>query len=157
MRANYRSERTIAMPNRRRVLLFGPLATLLALGVSGWLLWPRPSAITRENAAKVLVGMTLAEVEVILGGPARDDTTGPTRRRVEDEDRLGTGLFLLRITSLDAKLFGLESISVHDWISDDAYIRLVFDPEERLIASLVSANSRLPESSFERLCRWFGL
>ena len=59
------------MTTRRRLLLFGLLAGLLALGTGVWLLWPRPSAITSENAAKIQVGMTLAEVEVILGARAR--------------------------------------------------------------------------------------
>ena len=59
------------MTTRRRLMLFGLLAGLLALGAGGWLLWPRTSAITRENAAKIKAGMSLAEVEAILGGPAR--------------------------------------------------------------------------------------
>jgi hypothetical protein len=56
---------------RRLVLVLVAGIALLAFGV--WLLWPR-TAITRENAAKILPGMTLAEVEAILGGPARDET-----------------------------------------------------------------------------------
>jgi len=59
------------MNTRRRLLLFGLLAGLITLAVGGWMLWPRPSAITSENAAKIQVGMTLAEVEVILGAQAR--------------------------------------------------------------------------------------
>ncbi len=34
-------------------------------------LWPRPSAITAENTARIRDGMTLDEVEAILGGPAQ--------------------------------------------------------------------------------------
>ena len=68
----------------RRLLLFALLAGLLVLGVGVWLLWPR-TAITRENAGKIQVGMTLAEVEAIFGesgaatprGQARPGTTGP--------------------------------------------------------------------------------
>jgi hypothetical protein len=61
---------------RRRLLVLGLLAGLLVLGVGGWMLWPR-TAITRENAAKIETGMTLTEVEAILGGPERDESTGP--------------------------------------------------------------------------------
>jgi hypothetical protein len=60
----------------RRMLLFGLPAAVVAVAVSAWLLWPR-TAITRENADKIRMGMTLAEVEAILGGPARDESTGP--------------------------------------------------------------------------------
>src|ERR1700722_14500609 len=68
--------RTATM-TRRRVLLIGLLAATVALGVCEWMLWPRPpSAITRANAAKITEGMTLAEVEAILGGPPRDESTG---------------------------------------------------------------------------------
>jgi hypothetical protein len=57
------------MTTRRRLLVFGLLATVTGLSVGGsWLLWLRPTtAITRENAAKIKEGMTLAEVEAILG------------------------------------------------------------------------------------------
>ena len=40
-----------------------------------WLLWP--SAITRENAVGIQEGMSIAKVESILGGPPRDESTGP--------------------------------------------------------------------------------
>jgi hypothetical protein len=62
--------------NRQRALLVGLLGVALATGATAWLLWPR-TAVTRENAPKVRVGMPLAEVEAILGGPARDEATGP--------------------------------------------------------------------------------
>jgi hypothetical protein len=34
-----------------------------------WLAWPRPG-ITESNCARIQVGMTLEEVEALLGGPA---------------------------------------------------------------------------------------
>ena len=57
----------------RRWMLLALLATVVAVP-TGWLLWPpRPSAITWENFHRLnKTGMTLAEVEAILGGPARD-------------------------------------------------------------------------------------
>src|SRR5882724_3097118 len=59
---------TCPMTTRRRLLVFGPLASLLVLGMRS--AWPR-TAITRANAARVQKGMTLDQVEAILGGPAR--------------------------------------------------------------------------------------
>jgi hypothetical protein len=60
---------------RRRFLLFS-LAAVAGLVVAGWLIWPR-TEITRENAAKIKEGMTLAEVEAIFGGPARSESDLP--------------------------------------------------------------------------------
>jgi hypothetical protein len=70
----------------RRLLIALPVALALSLAVA-WLVWPR-TAITRENAEKIQEGMTLAEVETILGGPPRDETTGPV---VLDPDLIEPG------------------------------------------------------------------
>src|SRR4051812_12875345 len=69
----------------RRLLLFSVPAALVAGLLAAWLLWPR-TAITRENAERVQVGMTRAEVEAILGGPARDDSTGLTHLDIRTPD-----------------------------------------------------------------------
>jgi hypothetical protein len=61
---------------RRLFIVLGLLACLLLAGCVAWLLWPR-TAITRENAVLIRQGMTVPEVEAILVGPARDETTGP--------------------------------------------------------------------------------
>jgi hypothetical protein len=66
-----------SMTTRRRLLLFGLPAALVLLGVGAVVLWPRPSAITPENAKKIQKGMTLAEVEELLGGPARNESGMP--------------------------------------------------------------------------------
>jgi hypothetical protein len=66
----------IAPMTRRHLLLSGFLATVAGVGVAAGLLWPRPSAITRENAARIKRGMSVAEVESILAGPERDETGG---------------------------------------------------------------------------------
>jgi outer membrane protein assembly factor BamE (lipoprotein component of BamABCDE complex) len=79
----------------------------MAVGI--WLLWPRPSAITKENANRIQVGMTLQEVEAILGGPARDDTHGA-----------GRAFFV----------FGTEGVNcdqVHRWIGAESSLWIAFD------------------------------
>jgi hypothetical protein len=58
-----------------RLILALPVAVVLVLAVA-WLLWPR-TAITRENADKIQNGMRLAEVEELLGGPARNESDMP--------------------------------------------------------------------------------
>jgi hypothetical protein len=59
----------------RRILLFCAAFTVfsLALALIGLALWDVPTSITKENGDRIRVGMTLAEVEAILGGPARDE------------------------------------------------------------------------------------
>ena len=67
---------------RRKVLvvLAGLAVALagLAVGVTAgaFMLWPRPSRVTRENFERIKKGMSRAEVEAILGPPG-DSTTGP--------------------------------------------------------------------------------
>jgi hypothetical protein len=62
---------------RRRLLLWVLPAALVLLSVGAWLLRPRPSPITEENAAKIQKGMMLTEVEALLGGPARNESAMP--------------------------------------------------------------------------------
>ncbi len=62
---------------RRRKLLLGTLLGLALLaGCALFVLWPRPSRVTRENFLRIQLGMSRAEVEAILGAPG-DYTTGP--------------------------------------------------------------------------------
>jgi outer membrane protein assembly factor BamE (lipoprotein component of BamABCDE complex) len=60
---------------RRRLLLLALPAVAVSLAAAMWLL-RSPTAITWANAAKVQPGMTLTEVEAILGGPPRLDSCG---------------------------------------------------------------------------------
>ena len=65
----------MCMMTRKRCALVLMLAS--CAGVFGfWMLNPR-TAITRENVARIKEGMTLAEIEAILGGPARKEAAGP--------------------------------------------------------------------------------
>jgi hypothetical protein len=57
--------------------LFLVLAGLTVLAVEAIVLWPREDRITRENCDHIRKGMSLDEVEAILGPPG-DYRTGPT-------------------------------------------------------------------------------
>jgi len=74
---------------KRHVLCLAAVGALRALSLVVW--WPwRPllfTRITMENARKVDVGMGLDEAEFILGGPERDDSTGPTSLFYYDVDQ----------------------------------------------------------------------
>lgn len=64
------------MPHRRILIgiLLLSLVLLAGYGLLWWRFVPPASAINRANAMKITPGMTLAEVEAILGGPARDES-----------------------------------------------------------------------------------
>jgi hypothetical protein len=128
---------------RKRLLLFGSLATLVVL-VALWLLWPR-TAITRENGHRIQVGMTLAEVETMLGGAARDDATGP----VEIE---ANGIVILEPVS-DLDLDGGR----HGWKSDHVLVEVVFDRNSHVAEVSVIPVRRTNENPLDMLRRWFRL
>jgi outer membrane protein assembly factor BamE (lipoprotein component of BamABCDE complex) len=63
------------MTRKRSALLLLVASCLGVVGFAAYLL-PRSSAINEENVARIQKGMTLAQVEAILGGPARDEEHG---------------------------------------------------------------------------------
>jgi hypothetical protein len=71
------------MMTRRRLLLFGLPAALLLISVAIWLMIP-------AEARKIQPGMTLAEVEEILGGPADRMGKGSKGRYPRIWDRGGS-------------------------------------------------------------------
>ncbi len=129
------------MTRRRRLLVFGLLASLLVLGVRGWVLWPRmATAITRESAARIQENMTLAEVEALLGGPARDETTGP----LED---LGMG----------DPLGNRGVVVFRTWKSDLVSIWAGFDEDNRVTGRIIVYTRRAPENLLDMFRRWLRL
>ena len=89
-------------------MLVAPPLTLSALGLALWLLWPREWAITEENIGRIQKGMMRAEVEAILGGPARDDSGGA--RRMEDGDMI----------------FRIIGCSEEEWIGNERSVVVYF-------------------------------
>jgi hypothetical protein len=143
------------MPALRRLLLFMVAATAAGLAVA-WLLWPR-TAITTENAAKVCEGMTLAEVEAILGGPARDESTGPltaAAAEVEDADAE------VRVELIQVSYDWTLRLTVHAakcWTSDHLVVRVEFDEQGRVAGKDSLEVRRVYESPLDKLRRWLGL
>jgi hypothetical protein len=127
------------MTTRRRLLLLGLLTGLLALGASVWLLWPR-QMINQVNADKIQKGMTLADVEKIFDGSARDESSGtlavilpdgvmdqPDWVFVEEADRF-RGMRFRREGNIFVRT---QEARPQDrfWISDHLMIRVEFDEE----------------------------
>jgi hypothetical protein len=124
---------------RRRLFLFALPVAVVLLGVATWILWPRPpSAITRENGARIELGMTDAEVEAILGGPARDESTGFL---MGEETRIG-GMAWPRHTQC--------------WLSDSVIVRVLFQ-EGQVIARDCEPVHRVNTSFLDDIRRWLRL
>jgi hypothetical protein len=140
----------MASMTRRRLLLFGVPVVAVALTIGVWSLLP-VSAITRENAARIQAGMTLTEVEAILGGPARDETTGPVVRVDPPEfaapDSRG---IRYRIAFVDSRPH-------HEWQSDEARISVHFGEDGRVTDSTDFPMRRAEETLVNMLRRWLHL
>jgi hypothetical protein len=136
---------------RRRLLLFGLPAALLLLGVSSWLLWPRPTAITREHAAKIQKGMTLADVEELLGGPARNESDMP--------DNFINDAFVTADTD-EMKMArlrpGARPFENKRWASPGFVVLVDFDDSGRVIRHSNCA-FEVDKSLLDKLRRWLRL
>jgi hypothetical protein len=138
---------------------------LPSLCPSLWLLLPG-TAITRENFARIQEGMTLKDVEEILGGPARDESTGPTQFERPLPAELGDQA---RHPDSPSQIFGYDAdIEVFDqnaqlvefskeWKSDRVAILLYFDATERLTSKHERRLCPVEVSLVTRLRRWLGL
>ena len=116
----------------RRLMLFCLPAAMVAGLTVAWLSWPR-TAITRENAERIQPGMTLAEVEAILGGPARDE--GPEQR----------------------SLVSIQSVRPdREWNSAQVSVWVFLDVEGRVRECRAIPVPPAP-GPLERLRRWLGL
>jgi hypothetical protein len=128
-------------------LLVGLPAALLLFGVGAWLLYPR-SAITRANAEKIREGMTLAEVEAILGGPPRDDSTGLL---TGDNNPDGTG------STIWIWPAPMPNSPALEWVSDHVAVRVHFDDAGRAESVSRIPLCRAEEGLLDRFRRWLGL
>jgi hypothetical protein len=148
----------VLMSNRtRRLLLFGLPAALLASAIAAALLWPR-TAITRENAARIQVGMTLAEVESILGGPVRDETTGPCVPDLAKEGPGGTPHDLDSVERwIDFLVATSDATPWPRWQSNQVMIAVLFDTDGRVSDCHFFPVRRADETLLDRLRRWLGL
>lgn len=142
---------------RRRILVFALLASLLAMGQAVMLLWPQ-SAITRENAAKIQVGMTLSEVEMILGGSARDESTGPGE--IDPANTEAAEVEWAEMESQKPRREDAPGIAVSYslmWTSDAVALFATFSADDRVTGCSVVWARRSDESLFHHFRRWLRL
>jgi hypothetical protein len=141
--------------NHRRLFLVAVPAMLVLVGTSGLLLWPR-TAITRENAAKIDIGMTLAEVETIFGGPERDESGGPLSI---DEPGEATAVVTLVPDGGAVWVAGRWQVvpSPRQWVNTEVVATVAFNVNGRVESCNVLAVRRARESPLAILRRWLGL
>jgi len=147
------------VPNRSRRLLIVPVALAVVLALGAWVFWPR-SAITRENAEKIAEGMTRADVEAILGGPARDETTGPVvLDRYDDPDVVEQRAALyehLLVESLRNQAAGVRFPQPAEWHSNQVSILVHFNREGCVTDCTSMPRRSKDESPLDMLRRWLG-
>lgn len=121
-------------------------------GGLAWLLFFRPTShITNQNFAVLQVGMTQAQVERILGGPARDECGQPVivwvprgdtlnSLRIDPESRRDSILFREDSPAPGTRedvfvVAGISPRGDHElvWLSDSLLIAILFDENGRLI------------------------
>src|SRR5438132_9649603 len=118
--------------SRRRLLLFAVMAVVVVLAVGPWLPWPR-TAITLENAAKIQIGMMLAEAEAILGGPARDESTDLDIVVQPNENEDDPEVVIRVRTWLEyARAAGQVEVEVYHWGSDRAIVVVILGDAGRV-------------------------
>jgi hypothetical protein len=142
------------MPRLRNRFLFPFVLVLVAGLVTGlWLLWPR-TAITLENAAQIREGMTKQEVEAILGGPPRNETTGPVT--VEPADATALLQFAVAEPVHGIKLLDEQADppSLRTWRSNQALVCVALDPGERVLRFVAIPLRRVDETLLDMLRRW---
>ncbi len=134
-------------------------AMLVAVPLAWFWLAPR-SAINEANFAKLREGMTRAEVEAILGGPPRDESTGELALVRSDwhdnleSEPVGRRKRMLRYIRF---LRGNENGEGNSWINDHVVIDCCFAESGLLsrskIMSVERADGFSPVAVFRRLLR----
>jgi hypothetical protein len=128
---------------RTRVLVLSGLAAILCpFGFVACWLALSPGRISQETCSRINVGMTLAEVETVLGGPAGAYTF----------DRQDWSGGLLGIAVPTVKYPYTRKV----WVSDEGGIIVDFDKDQQVVAQNWCPGPR-SRSFFARLVSRFGL
>jgi hypothetical protein len=144
---------------QRRRQLFGLSAALVAVALAVWLLGPR-TAITAENAEKIQVGMTRAEVEALLGGPARDEAGGALEPLFDgsesalERDALRERLAMARHGDRLTRN-GAATIAYKSWESGQVVVLIGFQ-EGRVDVIDINPARPIHRGPLDRLRRWLG-
>jgi hypothetical protein len=109
---------------RRRTLLVVLAALAVVVAVGTVLLWPRAERVTLENHTSIRSGMTLPEVEAILGGPPGDYRTSPTQFEFGDPS-FRCRRSHLRGTGVSEEHWECDTLALLVRFSDEGTVRCV--------------------------------
>jgi hypothetical protein len=113
---------------------------------------------TRENAAKIHAGMTLEDVEGILGGQSRADVTSAARLQIDlDPDPIKNEMLADALEEKAFKALGANPL-LHplEWRSDEVVLLALFD-DGKVIACAAFPVRPTSESLLDKLRRWLRL
>jgi hypothetical protein len=117
------------------------------------------SAIHQENYEKICAGMNLVDVETLLGGPSRDESTGPLTADIDKDDQGDIKLFMWR----EAQFIGTKGMRdrrfpmTATWTSDSLVVVVEFDADGRVVETACLHVRRVRESPLELVRRWIGI
>jgi hypothetical protein len=115
-----------------------------------WLLLPPlKSPVTRAAFERIRPGMTLAEVEEVLGGPPGHYETG----EVDLDLSRGTGEFFNIHLSMEV-LLGKRQFRHEWWKGDEGLAWVCFDEQGRVVTKEFTPGRRVPSSPWERVRLW---
>lgn len=123
------------MKRFRIIIVVG--AAVLLIGTIGWRISTvaarRPPRINQESFNEILVGMTVAEVEAIIGGPPGDYTYG---RRMA---------------------FNHHAIAVTTWTGDEAEIQLRLDTRNVVTRKFLAPTRESFPTVRQFISGWLGI
>jgi hypothetical protein len=145
------------MTGKRWALVMASSVGLVGLAAY---LEPFQPAINDKNAARIQVGMTLADVEAILGGPARDVATGALE---PENELLGTAEYWAAGVNID--LYRAETQCpdspdarcIYAWTTNHVMVVVHLDRQGRVNDSYRIGVRRVHESLLDMLRRWLRL
>src|SRR5262245_7155806 len=137
---------------RKWALVHLSYGCLVRPGVILYAVWPQ-SGISHQNAAKLQLGMTLEDVERLLGGPERDEGVGPV---YEDTGSLRFKT-VIPVWLCRGPLWRQPNCTRRVWLNDRLLISVEFDENERVIRHEYRRLLSRGEPFVEKLCRWLGL
>jgi hypothetical protein len=134
---------------RRRVLLSVSILAVLAIGifVGGWLLQPKPR-IDQESYDRIKVGMTLAEVEAIIGAPPGDYGVGTGEIEV---------WFTWEVKTGDVHWPRLPAGERKEWLGQQHAITVWVNAAGKVVDHSMPPVFREYDSTFDRLLGMLGL